>query len=58
LPLYTYFLGENDRAFQWLEKAREGKNLELMMLKLDPRFDPIRNDPRFADLCRGVPLPG
>ena len=50
-------LGENDRAFAWLEKAFDGRDFILVLLKADPTFDRLRPDPRFADLVRRVGLP-
>lgn len=54
--------GDKDRAFYWLEQAYEhrenfGMGWGLMMIKEDRLFDPLRNDPRFADLLRRVGLP-
>jgi hypothetical protein len=49
-------LGDYDEAFVWLERAyREQSNL-LQFLKVHPFFDPVRGDPRFADLVRRVGL--
>jgi pentatricopeptide repeat protein len=49
-------LGDRDQAFAWLEQAyREQSNI-LQFLKVHPFFDPIRDDPRFADLTRRVGL--
>ncbi|MGB6745508.1 MAG: tetratricopeptide repeat protein [Terracidiphilus sp.] len=49
-------LGDNQQTFYWLEQAyREQSNI-LQYLKSHPYFDPIRNDPRFADLVRRVGL--
>jgi TolB-like protein len=51
----TYLqLGEKDRAFEWLEKSYQERGEVLLYLKVDPRFDPLRPDPRFADLLRRV----
>jgi TolB-like protein/DNA-binding winged helix-turn-helix (wHTH) protein/Tfp pilus assembly protein PilF len=50
--------GENDKAFAWLEKGyeeREGQDLSL--LKLDPTYKNLRNDPRFSALLRKLGLP-
>ena len=49
-------LGENDRAFVWLEQAYKEQSNILLFLKVHPFFDPIRADPRFADLVHRVGL--
>ena len=49
-------LGENDQAFAWLEQAYKEQSNILLFLKVHPFFDPIRADPRFADLVRRVGL--
>jgi TolB-like protein/DNA-binding winged helix-turn-helix (wHTH) protein/cytochrome c-type biogenesis protein CcmH/NrfG len=50
-------LGDAEQAFQWLDKAYETHNALLIFVKLDPRFDRYRSDPRFRDLVRRVGLP-
>ena len=50
-------LGENDPAFDWLQRAYEDRSAWLVNLKIDPFFDPIRSDPKFVDLVRRVGLP-
>ncbi len=59
LPLYivaTYHveLGEKDKAFAILNQMYEDRATELVTLKVDPRLDPLRGDPRFQDLLRRV----
>jgi serine/threonine-protein kinase len=49
-------LGEHDEAFGWLEKAYEDRAQVLSEIKAEPAFDPLRPDPRFADLLRRVGL--
>jgi pentatricopeptide repeat protein len=49
-------LGENDQAFVWLEEAYKEQSNILQFLKVHPFFDPIRSDPRFADLVHRVGL--
>jgi TolB-like protein/Tfp pilus assembly protein PilF len=49
-------LGENEQAFVWLEQAYTEQSNMLQFVKVHPYFDPIRNDPRFADLVRRVGL--
>jgi TolB-like protein/DNA-binding winged helix-turn-helix (wHTH) protein/Tfp pilus assembly protein PilF len=47
-------LGEKDRAFVWLERAYEERSFLMMYLKVAPKLDPLRADPRYADLLRRV----
>jgi TolB-like protein/DNA-binding winged helix-turn-helix (wHTH) protein/Flp pilus assembly protein TadD len=49
-------LGENDLAFAWLEQAYKEQSNILQYAKVHPFFDPLRGDPRFADLLRRVGL--
>jgi Tol biopolymer transport system component/serine/threonine protein kinase/tetratricopeptide (TPR) repeat protein len=51
-------LGEPDAAFAWLERAIAGRDIWLVWLPVEPRFDPLRGDPRFAQcVSRLRPLP-
>jgi len=49
-------LGEPDRAFQWLEKAYALHAMPLFTLKIDPKFAPLRTDPRFSLLLKKIGL--
>jgi TolB-like protein/Flp pilus assembly protein TadD/predicted Ser/Thr protein kinase len=50
-------LGEKDKAFEWLEKAYEDHSIvSTGVIKTSPIFDPLRSDPRFADLLRRTNL--
>jgi tetratricopeptide (TPR) repeat protein len=50
-------LEEKDQAFTWLEKALEERFNRLAYLKVEALWDPLRSDPRFADLLRRVGSP-
>ena len=49
-------LGETDRASEWLGRACDERAAALMNLKVEPAFDSIRRDRRFADLLSCVGL--
>jgi len=50
-------LGEKDQAFASLEKAYGERTSRLGYLKVEPLWDPLRTDPRFADLVRRIGFP-
>jgi len=47
-------VGDRDKAFEYLKKMYEQRNYFLHLLKEEPQLDPIRDDPRYADLVRRV----
>jgi DNA-binding winged helix-turn-helix (wHTH) protein/TolB-like protein/Tfp pilus assembly protein PilF len=50
LALLYSGMGDKDKAFASLDKAFHVQDPQLIWLSLDPEFDPLRKDPRFADL--------
>ena len=49
--------GQTDEAFEFLEKAWRIREQWLVFLRVDPRFDPLRADPRFEEMARRIGLP-
>ena len=49
-------LGEKDKAFAILNSLYEEGSPSLVRLKFDPRFDPLRGDPRFAEIIKRLNL--
>lgn len=49
-------LGNKDEALAWLTKACDEHEQGVVDLKVNPRFDTLRADPRFVDLLRRVKL--
>jgi tetratricopeptide (TPR) repeat protein len=45
-------LGENDKAFELLEKAIDERNETMIWLKIGPYYDGLRSDPRFTEILK------
>jgi tetratricopeptide (TPR) repeat protein len=55
-PIYSY-LNQRDKAFEGLEKMYQNRTTSMVFLRVDPCWDNIRSDPRFADLLRRMDAP-
>lgn len=49
-------LGETDRAFALLDEAHRERFPFLWQVRVQPEFDPLRDDPRYAELRRRLRL--
>ncbi len=49
-------LGNKDEAFKWLDQAIDRRFGPMIYLKVNPIWDPLRSDPRFADRLKRVGL--
>ena len=45
-------LGESDKALDYLEKGFAEKDVRMVFLKVEPKWNNLRNEPRFVDLMR------
>lgn len=43
-------LGDKDQTFAWLERAVDERDPNAVQLKIDPLYDGLRSDPRYARL--------
>jgi DNA-binding winged helix-turn-helix (wHTH) protein/TolB-like protein/Flp pilus assembly protein TadD len=50
-------LGESDEALAWLERGYREREPRMVFLKAEPKWNNLRDDPRFQDLVRRVGLP-
>lgn len=50
-------LGDKTQAFASLNKAFNERDFLLVLLNVEPMFDPLRSDSRFVELSRRVGLP-
>jgi serine/threonine-protein kinase len=49
-------LGQRDAGFTWLDKALEDRAFDVLALKVDPRFDHEKHEPRMQAILRLVGL--
>jgi tetratricopeptide (TPR) repeat protein len=49
-------LGDKERMFNWLERAREEFDVFLVYIRVNPFFDSVRGDPKFQDLIQKLGL--
>jgi tetratricopeptide (TPR) repeat protein len=56
-PALIYLgLGEDEKVFEWLNRAYEQRGPAVLLVAASPEFDPVRSDPRFQDLLRRLGL--
>ncbi len=53
MPPYAFALihaglGDADAAFDWLDRACDARDVHLVFIPVDPKWDRYRTDPRFA----------
>jgi TolB-like protein/class 3 adenylate cyclase/Tfp pilus assembly protein PilF len=56
VAVLCYVLGEKDEAFTWLEKAYEDRDMRLCRVKVEPKWDLMRSDPRFVAMLKRIGL--
>jgi TolB-like protein len=49
-------LGDRDQVFAWLEKGYQSRAGDLPWMIMEPKFDPIRSDPRFDEMVQRMGL--
>jgi TolB-like protein/tetratricopeptide (TPR) repeat protein len=49
--------GDRDKAFAWLEKAYQSRDMGISEIKMDWELRPLRADPRYGALLRKMKLP-
>jgi hypothetical protein len=53
---YNAQAGNKDKAFEYLEKSYQRREMWMAYLQVEPRLDPLRDDPRFDELVRRFDL--
>ena len=49
-------MGDKDKAFEYVEKTFQRREHWMVYIEVDPRFDTIRDDPRFQKMVKRVDL--
>ena len=52
----AFAAGDNETAYRWLTKAGDDRCFDLLALKVDPRFDGLRDDRRYAAVAGRIGL--
>jgi len=47
-------LGDHDKAVKWLDVALKNRSRELLFLRVQKQWEPLRNDPRFEILAAKI----
>jgi len=50
------YLGNLDNCFGWLERAFDRHTIPFQSIRLDPKLEPMRHDPRFLPLLKKMNL--
>jgi len=51
---YNAQIGNKDKAFEFLEKLYHRREYSITYIQVDPRFDNLRDDPRYVELVGRV----
>ncbi len=49
-------LGDKENALHWLERLISARDVSVVQIKIDPIYDPLRDDPRFWELLKRIGL--
>ena len=52
----AFAAGDNEAGYRWLTKAGDDRCFDLLALKVDPRFDGLRDDRRYAAVAGRIGL--
>jgi TolB-like protein/Flp pilus assembly protein TadD len=57
-PALVYLgLGDREQTITWLQRSYDERSNWMVWLLKDPRWDPMRGDPRFEDIVKRVGFP-
>lgn len=54
LARYYAAVGDNDKAFEYLERSLSERSNMIAVVEIDPELEPLRNDPRYIEFLRKI----
>ena len=51
-----YLLGDTDRCYEWIDRAFERRDPNIMTMKIEPDLSRLRSDPRFRAILEKIGL--
>jgi serine/threonine-protein kinase len=57
LAVAAAWCGQTEAAFKWLQQAYAQRESDIIAIKYEPMFAPLRTDARFTALLRAMHLP-
>jgi adenylate cyclase len=54
IACFYFYLGDNDKGFEWLERSYSKREASLARIKYDWDLDGVREDPRYLDLLKRI----
>jgi serine/threonine-protein kinase len=51
-----FALGQVDVGFEWMTRCCQDRCFEMLSIKVDPRFESLQADPRFAAVLKQIGL--
>jgi tetratricopeptide (TPR) repeat protein len=57
LALLHLALGHSEQALRYLDRAYEERDVHMVFIKVDPKWDPLRTNLRFVQLTEAMNLP-
>lgn len=54
VPRLALVTGQREETLAWLERGFEQRDPKMVILKVEPKWNNLRADPRFQDLLKRV----
>jgi hypothetical protein len=58
ISIIHFVLGETNDGFEWLNKAYDQHDANIMLMNIDTELENVKSDPRFLSILEKVGLGG